>query len=698
MSSTDSARSGLGRYGFKQTLISQLLEILSAEPQTTLRNLMSALRAPMDAPLVGSVIDCACLAVAAYGSTLTAPTDEFRRVEQMLKTLQIECKQNCTTTDPIVPDDPLRRRLLRNPAWALLIEFSKAPPPRELLVATGTELAYDLAVGKPFPVAYATNLRRALNPDLDFLSANADSKEEQPAWLPHYRKVSREAAKIFEAAPLPPEKERQKSFAETAVNELTGKSLFPETRHRQGILDRSHLSATLLVDSASALRSAAVDGSDDAALAILASHSGLSLRTTHRMPLAGTGDVWVIELDVEAGVLRTDLDHVFPKSARPKSSDAHRSACRVTTKPLPQFLAQAMLRRLEAHPDARTVADLLPLADCNGRRLTLVDERFGIEPSTARFVNSAAGFAIQLGIDRLSAAILANDFGVIPASKVYYCHVKRGEIWDAAEVVYGSLGWGTPTPLLDGMAFGSRVVPTRSAIEAWHQWFCDELDRLRPGRNATIASLVAFHNRFAEACAAITVFCLASRGTARIRFTADMLTASTRQILLFDKRVGHLPRPLPVPVNAVVAAQAGLWAVHCRAFDRRLEHLGIAANSPIRQRLQGVSREERVETFFVVGKHLKPQPISCHGLVNGWPERFGFEADFGRHFWETELRLAGVRSSVIDLLLRHQVVGIEGHRSTADNSLAKSFCDIVTAQETLLAELGIKPVNGLAKK
>ena len=697
MSSTSDAHIRPGSFNLGQTPISQLMQRLSAESQVALRKTMSVLKAPMDAPLVSTAIDFANCSVGAYGSTLLAPTDEFRRVEQMLKNLQLEFNRVCPI-QPVVSDDPLRRRLLKNPAWALLLEISKAPAPKDILVATGTELAYDLAVGKPFPVAYANNLRRALGPDLTFLGPDPSGKNDEPAWLPHFRKVSHEARKLFESGPLPPEDDRQKGFAETAIKELSGNSLFPETRHRQGILDRSHLSTILLAESASALRCATVDGCDNSALAILAFISGLSLRTTHRIPLAGTEDEWVIELDLEAGVLRTNLENVFPDSARPKSADAHRLACRVITKPLPLFLVEALLKRLEAHSDPRTVADLLPMADCNGRRLVLTGDVFGIEPSTARFVNSAAGYAINLGIDRLSAAVLANDFGVIPSSKVYYCHVQRREIWKAAEEVYGSLGWGMPACYFDGMAFGSRVVPTRSAIGEWHQWFCGELDRLRPGRNATIASLLAFHNRFAEACAAITVFCLASRGTARIRFTADMLTASARQILLFDKRVGHLPRPLPVPVNAVVAAQAGLWAVHCRAFDRRLEHLGIAANSPIRQLLQGVSREERVESFFVVGKHLKPQPISCHGLVNGWPERFGFEADFGRHFWESELRLASVRSSVIDLLLRHQVVGIEGHRSTADNCLAASFSDIVTAQETLLAELGIKPVTGLAKK
>ena len=62
-----------------------------------------------------------------------------------------------------------------------------------------------------------------------------------------------------------------------------------------------------------------------------------------------------------------------------------------------------------------------------------------------------------------------------------------------------------------------------------------------------------------------------------------------------------------------------------------------------------------------------------------------------------ELRFAGIRSNVIDLLLRHQVAGIEGHRSTADRSLAACFAEIVAAQEKVLTELGIKPLVGLAK-
>ena len=669
---------------------------LLPEAQVLLRKLASVLATPVDAPAIFSVVAVSVQAVDAYGKTLIAPTDEFRQIVRMLETLKEACCHNpqLFSADS---DDPLRRRLLKNSAWALLLEMSKIQTPTSLLVAVGVELAYCLAISKTFPNGYATNLRRALFPALDFLRPGSDIREGEPGWLPHFRKVSREARKIFEGPRLPPEDDGQASFSETAIKTLRGASLLPATRHRQGILDHSHLSPTMVVEAAKALRSAVVDGCDDSALAILAFLSGLPLRATHRIPLSGVSDDWVIELDVEDGILRTDLAQVFTNAARPREGSAHRPAGRVIAKPLPLFLADALVKRLNEIPDARCVADLLPSASCNGSRVALTNDTFGIEPSIARFVRSAAGFAIQHGIDRLAAAALANDFGIIPISKLYYCHVDRQETWDAARKTYDFLSWGMPAAYSEGLAFGSEVAPTRNAIRAWYQWLRRELDRLKPGKNCKTESLLAFHNHFATASAAIMIFCLASRGTARIRITADSLSDGAESILLFDKRTGHLPRPLPVPLNAVVAAQAKLWRAHCRVFDQRLAKKGIADQSPIRQRLKAVANMACVEMFFLIDHNLQPQSLGSHRLVRSWPAEFGFDDDFGRHFWESELRLAGIRSTDIDLLLRHQVVGIEGHRSTSDRSLKMSFNAIVAAQEQILAELGIETFAGLAK-
>ena len=676
--------------------ISRLLKELLPESQVMLRKLASVLAMPIDAPALLNVLATAEQVVIAYGRTLVTPTEEFQQIARMLGALKDESCRNAQPCPPAA-DDPLRRRLLMNASWALMLEMSNVATPESLLVAAGVELSYCLVTSKNFPNGYATNLRRALGPALDFLRPADETKEGEPAWLPHFRKVNREARKLFEAGPPRPEDDRQPDFNEVAINTLRGASLLPGIRHRQGILDRSHLSPAMLLASAAALRNATVDGCDDSALVILASLSGLPLRATYCIPLAGSVDDWVMQLDVESGILRTDLDLVFPKSAHPKEASAHRPAARVIAKPLPLFLADALLARLNEKPDARCVADLLPKATCNGSRLTITDGRFGIEPSFARFIRSAAGFAIGQGIDRLAAAVLTNDFGVIPASKAYYCHIDRRQIWNVAEVIYGSLGWGKPSSFDEGLAFGSRVAPTREAIRDWHRWFRAELDRLRPGKNCRIESLLAFHNRFAEASAAIAVFCLAMRGTASIRIKADALTENTESILLFDKRVGHLPRQLPVPVNALVSKQAKLWRAHCRTLDKRLENKKISFDSSVRQRLKAIANLVRVEMFFRINEKLRLEPISSHSLVRSWPTQFGFDADFGRHFWESELRLVGVKSTVIDLLLRHQVAGIEGHRSTADRSVATSFAEVTSAQDQVLLALGIEPITGLAK-
>lgn len=675
--------------------IAQLQRQLSPEAQVMLRKISSALSMPVDAPGLRAVISIANHAVRAYGAVLSAPTAQFIAIVELLEMLKNECEKHfLQCLDPA--DAPLRRRLIKNSAWALMLEMSRLPVPKGLLVAAGVELAYCLAIGKVFPAGYAKNLRRALGPALDFLPAAAQTKDGEAAWIPHFRKVGRAAIKIFEAAPQPPEPPQ--SFRDVAIKTLRGTSLLTDTRHRQGVLDHSHLSQLVLVEAAQSLRHAAIAGCDDAVLAVLTFLSGLSLRTTHRIPLAGESDDWVMELDVDEGILRIDLDLVFSNAAHPRDASTHRPAGRIIAKPLPVFLADILTKRLDAAPSALFVHELLPAATCDGKRLALHNDALGIEPSIARFVRSAAGFAIQRGADRLAAAVLANDFGVIPASKLYYCHIERGEVWEVARIIYENLGWGAPAPYSEGMSFGSRVAPTRAAVAEWHATLCNDLELLDPGRNAGIESICSFHNRYAEACASITVFCLASRGTARIRLTADALTEDAESILLFDKRVGNLPRPLPVPVNAVVARQAKLWGTHCKALERRLATKGIAPDHELRRRLQAIVKQERVEIFFQVDKELRPRPLSCHQLVRAGSKDYGFESDFGRHFWELELRRAGVQSTTIDLLLRHQVQGIEGHRSTTDRSLMSSFLEIVTAQERVLTELGVAAHVGLSKK
>ncbi len=167
-------------FALPQSPISLLLQQLIPESQLMLRKLASVLSTPVDAPALLTVLATAAQAVNAYGKTLLAPTEAFQQIAKTLEALKDECCRNPRLCSAAA-DDPLRRRLLKNSTWALLLEMSKAPTPERLLVAAGVELAYCLATSKNFPNGYATNLRRALGPALDFLRPVDDTKEGGPA-------------------------------------------------------------------------------------------------------------------------------------------------------------------------------------------------------------------------------------------------------------------------------------------------------------------------------------------------------------------------------------------------------------------------------------------------------------------------------------------------------------------------------------
>ncbi len=256
--------------------ISQLLSTLSAESQLLLRKLASLLQTPVDAPAVHAVVASAAHVVDSYGKTLAAPTAEFLCILRAVKALKDECDKNGRLLS-IACDNPLRRRLTRSPAWALLIQTSRLATPEPLLIAAGVELAYCLAIGKPFPNGYATNLRRAISAH-DVVCALSEKEVSEPPWRAHFAKATREARKIFESG-APPDDGKNANFAETVINEFRGAALLPSTRHRQALPDYEHLSSTILVEAAERLRRAASDGCDDSLLAIIAFVCGLSLRT-----------------------------------------------------------------------------------------------------------------------------------------------------------------------------------------------------------------------------------------------------------------------------------------------------------------------------------------------------------------------------------------------------------------------------------
>jgi hypothetical protein len=316
----------------------ELLQNTDPQLQTTWRQLMHVLRPPIDAPRLFDVLRGANLSIKAFGSTLVSPNKTFiHHAEQIQRLAEIADMHNHQLDVNSELEKPLLRRMLRYPGWALCMTLANLPECQEQLIATGVKIALSLITGKSFPHGYANDLRRTLIAQEILSSANLQqsNKSKEPNYLKHFEKAKRNAIQLFESIPI--DSSPQPTFETSVINFFNRNQTYAHPTHRRGVLDHRCQSKQQLIQSASSLRKGAEQGDDTALLAILAFCSGLSLELTFRMPLINHApDNWVFAIDVEKGLIKTNLKPLFPGSATPPSIHAanHRPANRIVVKPL----------------------------------------------------------------------------------------------------------------------------------------------------------------------------------------------------------------------------------------------------------------------------------------------------------------------------------------------------------------------------
>jgi len=600
-------------------------------------------------------------------------------------------------------EQPLLRRLAAHAPYALCLTLASLKE-KEVVnarAAAGVEIALCLATAQRFRAGFAQNIRRTLTPELFGFALKVEADTN---WSVTYVKTRAKAARIFEAdeSPDPQGGNPIRLFDIAAGYELARKTRYSPPRQRQAILHRRHQTIGQLKASAATLMEQGAQHDHAALLTMIAFSTGLSLRLTQNLPITSCrgDDSWLMRLDIDAGVIMTNLDPLFPQAAIPAAgTTCFRAANRIAVKPLPTFLSSRLKALHAIHPEAEVLAELLPGASISGRQLTLTAGASALAPTTKRFLIAAAPLAVMLGVDRLSAALVANDFSVVPGSKMYYCHVRRKEIWAASIVLYDCLGWGAPVPIVEGLPLGSRIVPTRAALKAWYHWMVADVASYAPGRHCLSGRLIAYHNSFARLCASLSVLCLATREVRELRFTTHNLCPEARFASLFDKRVGIYPGEIKVPINEVLRNQLRLWRAHCEALERRLKSLQEPAMNALINTLNNFNSGKLCPLFFEIDPDVyQTVPLGSAALRNWWPSEYRFSGDLGRHLWECELRDAGVRSSRIDVLMRHITLGVEAHCSTNGDKLADVAEEITSTQERLFESLDIKPVPGIVAK
>ncbi|MFA6014359.1 MAG: hypothetical protein WC742_04765 [Gallionellaceae bacterium] len=691
----------------KTSSFKKLESLLSPQEQSTLRALTHVLRAPIDAPRIADVLLGASQCIDAFGKTLIAPTAEFNKLLSDIEHLSKLALSTISANSDHELDQPLQRRLLKYAAWAICMRLAKKTVDKIFLEAIGMEIALSFASGKVFPNGYGNDLRRALDNEPLFRGSDFQKTTTSDLFVfsKHFNKGLRNARLLFEDVTshnnlfetIPKE-----TFETKATQYLLRNQTYAPPNHRRAVLDFRCQSKHQVIQSAQELRSKATCDDETAIVVILAFIAGISPELILQMPLAmHAQDDWLMTIDIDTGIIKTNIDPLFPKSATPSSigSASHHPANKIIVKPIPAFLQAALIEKLSSTPSAKVMGDIFTAANTSGKLLTsgFIASQ-GIASSARRLLNSAAPFAVQLGINRLVAAMITNDFSIIPGSKPYYSLVSREEIWSSCSTLFGSIGWGSPTPLEDGLPIGSLVAATPVAVAALFEWMGQEVSNSLPSKRYTLLSLIEHHNVFSMYCSSLTILCLGSRQAKQLRFSANGLHEESAFTPVFDKRTGQFPGALPVPINTVLSEQLGFWRAHCSALDNRLEKIGLDENTWLRNHIRQVINCSNVHLFFGISTNGKPFPLGSSDLTEWWPNRLQLNANFSRSFWQHQLHLYGLKSSIIDLFVRHQLIGAESHTSTTHFALTNYFGEIVQAQEKILYDMNITSLSGLAKK
>lgn len=682
------------------SLVERLHSRLSVPAKGALAQLAYCLPSPVDGCRVGNVITGAVSSIQAYRATLIQPSALLADVVEKLQILADETADIVARGDwPAELADPLFRTFRLVPAWALLIREGGSDLPEGAANAIGSELALSLVTRKPFSRSFAAHLVEALNGNPALCS------DGTPVWRKKAVKSIDAANALFECGRgTKQEAAAASGFALALARIFRARTVLAREKDHQAVLDYRTQGMAQLRQSAIWLRQQVEAGNENAMQMMLGILANVPMPLVLDMPLLGPwADDYQMGVDLDDGCLKT-MHSLFVKGGakpRPGRQSAIVPAGDVLVKPLPQFLMATLEKRREDISQACTVGALLPKASARSRDMTVGtswDDAPRLKATVARFANGLGKFAVNEGIDRYLAALIANDPRIVPTAKFFYSQASRDEIWAATRSLYQALGWGEPAVMVSGPAVGSQVTPQKTAIIEWAAWLRSTVETLAPGRRYTYDSLCRHHNAFAMACASMATFFLALRERSPVHLLASDCIGERFSIAVDDKHCGLIAARHKIPLHLILYEQLSLWLAHCRCLDARLARLGIAEASPLRQRLRKILDGEKVPMFFTINRRKGAHSITADDLAKWWPRELGLEVNFARHFWQTALRSAGVASSDIDIFMRHHQRGSDARSSSSCKVAAIVRQELLNAIDCIAHRLGIRVIPGLVGK
>lgn len=645
------------------------------------KKLSTALAPPSDRQGIASVLHNAAACV----KELQKALESTQAVDACCRDLALLMSDLGISSENVVGPQYIRSKLS---AWRLFAFLSADSTDPLVRLAAAVDLVDAWSRHKPVPPARARDLlarstSRSSLTVTEFLERRQDSLS-----LPYELQWLERTDSLLRLLTQPSATKKDVNFDFVATSQWEDAARHARSHQRAWVLDHRCLSPGELDQEVdligTTLRNPAT--SEWAAAMVIASMAGLTADLLHEIPL-GRGAPhkgfagWI---DIDAGTFHIDLSVLAPEA----SVTGRHSATLVSTRPLPEAVAEVLRRRFTQVDSARVLGDLLPDLERVTGNTRLEGPIADVSGSWAQWIQSAPVVFQSAGCHPVLACLLSANFSGIARSKTHYQRVPSSELWDAADDVFNALGWGAPVDRQVGLLdFGVPATPKLEDIAAADTYLGARAIALQPGRRAPTQYLIDHHNAVMLWAAFRLKLALCLRESTTLHLSAADLVDRPSFVFLEDKRTGGRDKYLPTLVPRSAAQVVERTRVHARHLANRLRAQCEATH--LTEWATAVAEGRNVPLLCLIGKEQQLVDMGTRHFMEVLPPELSLAPDFGRKFLENTLRQQGLENRLIDLVLRHEVTGSEAHSSVADLPLGDQI-----GRATAAVDAALRPCLG----
>lgn len=606
----------------------------------------------------------ACLCIA---ETLKVPAEELSKFALQFQDLNLRCQE--LFNDQSVADSVtlVKRRLSATPAWRLLaLTGAEDKVDTGLSAVAGILLIRSLVTGKPMPTGLCKVLCTA---ELDFSAKLLTGQLLQPAEDIESSPLRRLAGNFNELLTLLTRgvfQVPQKDIHQIARDSWTCRAAYASVHSRSAVLDSRCLSKSQIDELKQSKTVDVFDSYPVRKTAIFfAEFSGLAPTHLRSIPVAKPGDlekencnIWI---DAELGLLVKNYK-VLCSDVSKFTAGNRESTGYIFYQPLPACVHITFVELLKSSAEAKTLGDLIPELSEISNRQTLYPSTAGFAPSWAKLRISIAPYLRQSGMDALLAAALTADFAATLKSKLYYSRITTVEVVAAANQAYKLLGFEPFIHTKLDLQFGTDALSTDEDLRQVYARLADQTKAITPPNNATVEKLLAHHNQLTYLVGFLLSLVCALRESKVLPITSGD-AAPVRTFAIDEKTPegieGHLEALIPPSMYALLMD----YKAHCCRLAARLQKKHV--RTEFTTRLCEIQNIDGAPLLVLAGPTGSAKLMGTSDILHVAKPTM-LAPDFGRKWAENALRKAGMRSTDIDRILRHEGRGQESMSSASD--------------------------------